>query len=377
MDLIQILIHYLDLKNLFEFSKINKKYNLIINKLEDIIKTKKYFEIITRDPDLYSYTWKTYKNPAQKNFIKSIRFNTLPVTKYYFENFKFDIHLDHEQAFCEACAYGSLDMVKYLYNNGNNNISIHIWWELPFLAACLANGNQDIAEFLLNIDNKIDIHIHRDYIFICLCTSGRLALAKFLLNYSEKINSPIKIDNSNHRALQESKNPEIKKWLENLYIQKKIKFKLEPAKNLESETKPEIKPEINKPEIPGKPVKEKEPSTKVKLTKRKNLHGYYWLNRESKRAVNKHSQKYNWWEDQIIYPDSSPMGSEKNPPNNLPVFNNSAYKLDRPTENKPPEIYVEKSYLDLTPQNQTQRINNIPLPAKDKSVLSQFMDYIF
>lgn len=132
---------------------------------------------------------------SQTIFEYSCHYNRLDWAKYFYYNFKIDIHNFGENAFTGSCGYGHLEIAKWLYDLGfkdNNSaaptsfvsskINIHAVNEAAFRSSC-HTGHIEVAKWLYDLgfkDNngQIDIHVREEFPFRLASSKGHLDVAK-------------------------------------------------------------------------------------------------------------------------------------------------------------------------------------------------------
>jgi hypothetical protein len=105
------------------------------------------------------------------------------------------------EEFIEAIKkYDNLDELKEIYKKNKKNIDIHYSNEYPFRNACYY-GKIDFMKWLWELSNSIgspiNIHVENDDPFRLCCSNNNFKGALWLYNLSQKINSPIDLNAPN------------------------------------------------------------------------------------------------------------------------------------------------------------------------------------
>lgn len=181
-----------DIKNLYPYDIKSAKYLLSYddykinnNILEFVsfccyIKLFKFLILVCKDKiDIHA---------DNERILKNLFINTTNVEdiKYLFSlektYGKFNIHIDEEKIFRNACMYTNLDIVKYLISlkDTHGKIDIHVKNESAFISAC-ENNKLDIVKYLISLKKEYGKIIILDDTFNGLIKTGNIKIIKYLL----------------------------------------------------------------------------------------------------------------------------------------------------------------------------------------------------
>jgi len=126
--------------------------------------------------------------------------------------------MDNDELFVKACESGNIDMVKFIIKyceDNNSKIHLNDFNKYNILITLCCNGHLGLLIFLLNYYNEnninVDITQQNDWLFVLTCKYGQLRIIKFLLkNY--KININTEYDKAFMEAC-ESENIDLVKYL--------------------------------------------------------------------------------------------------------------------------------------------------------------------
>ena len=109
--------------------------------------------------------YSTYNEIKQYFFNACAQNNLDDVSFILNNNYAISIELDEFMAVRTACMFGSLDVLKYLYNSDKtkNSINIHIKNDAPFRMATRM-GKYDILEYLIFEQNIKETKEIKDYL---------------------------------------------------------------------------------------------------------------------------------------------------------------------------------------------------------------------
>lgn len=93
------------------------------------------------------------------------------LAKDIYHTCKIDIHVDNDYAFHLSCREGYVDVAKWLFNIGGDNIDKNDAFELSCRMA-----QMDVVKWLYNLG--VDIHYDDDSAFVSSCESGGRDITK-------------------------------------------------------------------------------------------------------------------------------------------------------------------------------------------------------
>jgi hypothetical protein len=171
---------------------------------------------------------------------------------------RIDIHFRNDKIFLNCSYYGSLDVMKWLYeiSQETGGINIHMMDDLPFSDACeeghfemarwlydisksstlininsnnyrafrmsCISGKLEIAQWLYELSGgNIDIHLWNDFIFIHTCKNGHLEVAQWLYLISQS-SGGLNIHTQNNEAFKsaiQNGHLDIAQWLYSLGVE--------------------------------------------------------------------------------------------------------------------------------------------------------------
>ncbi len=164
---------------LFHFSK-DKDLSLLN---EDLLFH--YNQIVYEDTKIHTFIkydilhlFLLYTTPLENDFTLACQYGSLKIVKYMFNN----CSVDKIEGFFEACKYGKINIVQWM----SEFIDISKYKMDAFIKV-FQFGHVEIAQFLYNL-GEIDVHYHNDDFFISSCQYGFLDLAKWLYSIYDELN---------------------------------------------------------------------------------------------------------------------------------------------------------------------------------------------
>jgi hypothetical protein len=147
------------------------------------------------------------------------RGNLLGAQEYLRLNPQTNISLRNHEAFRLACAFGHLNVARWLlqmYRERGQDIDISAEDEFAFRWAC-ERGYLDVAQWLLDLKPDIDITADNNYAFLWVCKNGYLDIAQWLLQlYRERGLDITDICNQGFAYSCRNRHLEVAKWFETI-----------------------------------------------------------------------------------------------------------------------------------------------------------------
>lgn len=159
-----------------------------------VLVNKYYYEFINNNP-IYRDFSKFVKakdlelgisNQPEKEhiFCLACKFDCPYVTKYIFDRYPINIHINHDYPFRLSCIGGNLELVKWLYSLLEKTENLYDYIRCGFNWAC-ENGHLEVAQYLY-YHNKINIREVNDYAFTHSCKNGHLDTINWLCTLCDK-----------------------------------------------------------------------------------------------------------------------------------------------------------------------------------------------
>lgn len=222
-DINFILLKFLDILDLINFSQVNKYYGGLINNYKKYNKSKYFYylmgfknkpwseiqNIIQLETKFKSKSdqekinnilniYYTINKPEIIYFNQACISNNLFIMKYLYQKYKLDLHINHDYIFRLACLKNHKKIAKWLFS----------------LSQFIINSEPIIIK-IINPEKLLIISDNFEEPFLLACYYNKLEIIKWLYKLSLQIKNPIKFiinpDNSNKQILRVK--PGLRDWL--------------------------------------------------------------------------------------------------------------------------------------------------------------------